>query len=102
MSTTVALAHRPPSPHAAELDLELDQDLMALLELLGRDDETGTPTRPSTRSLPRPSLRRSGARLLTWAQDSSRRAAAWGAVPAAAPTCCAAPARPAARIEGAP
>ena len=87
MSTTAALPHRPPS-HPAEHELELDQDLMGLLELLGSDDdETGVA--------PRPSLRRSGARLLSWAQDSSRRAAAWGAVPAVST-------RSTAGIEGAP
>lgn len=70
MSTPVDLAHPPSSRHTADQEL----DLAALLELFSVDDAPA----PS----PRRALRSSSARLLGWALDSSRRAAAWGAVPA--------------------
>jgi hypothetical protein len=47
-------------------------ELAALLELFGPADTDVAPTRPSFRA--------SVSTMLGWAQDSSRRAARWGAV----------------------
>jgi hypothetical protein len=71
VNTPVDLAPRPSSPlHTVPADGELD--LAAFLELFVPDDAARTPSRPSLRS--------SGVRLRELAQDSSRRAARWGAV----------------------
>ena len=59
-----------PRPRPVSVDEELD--LAALLELFVPGDEGPGPTRRSLGS--------SRARLIGWAQDSSRRAARWGAV----------------------
>ena len=69
MSTSPALLHRPSSgrPVASE-EVGLD----VLLELFA--DVAPVSARRT--------LRRSGAHLRGWARSSSRRAAAWGAVPA--------------------
>ena len=68
MSTSPALLHRPSSgrPVASE-EVGLD----VLLELFA--DVAPVSARRT--------LRRSGAHLRGWARSSSRRAAAWGAVP---------------------
>ncbi|WP_369139409.1 hypothetical protein [Modestobacter versicolor] len=57
-----------PRPVPAEEELGLDE-LLDLFEP-AQDGETSA----------RESLRASGVRLLEWAQDSTRRAARWGAV----------------------
>jgi hypothetical protein len=71
VNTPLDLAPRPsphpPVPAAEELDLS------ELLDLFVLEEDAGTTARPSFRA--------SGARLVGWAQDSSRRAARWGAVP---------------------
>jgi hypothetical protein len=59
-------SHLPPAPADEELSLA---ELLALF----------SPEEVATTSMHR-SLRSSGARLRGWAQDSSRRAARWGAV----------------------
>ena len=74
MTTPLDLADRLSS-HRPVLE-EAEVDLTTFLEMFAVDEAT-----PTT---PRRSLRSSGARLRGWAQDSSRRAAAWGAVPVSA------------------
>ena len=67
MSTPCDLAPRPrPVPQDGELDLA------ALLELFVADESEPVVARPSIRS--------SAVRVLGWTQQSSRRAARWGAV----------------------
>ena len=81
MSTPVDLAHTPSSLLAVDQEL----DLAALLDLFSAEDDgpvTDGPVTDAPLPSPRRSLRGSGARLRDWAQDSSRRAAGWGAVPA--------------------
>lgn len=70
MNPPLDLAPRPSSHHPVLVDEELD--LTALLALFVLEEEAATSTRPS--------LRATGARVVGWAQDSSRRAARWGAV----------------------
>jgi hypothetical protein len=71
VNTLVDLAPRPSSHlHPVLADGELD--LAAFLELFVPEDAARTPARPSLRS--------SGIRLRELAQESSRRAARWGAV----------------------
>jgi hypothetical protein len=60
-----------PSSHPRPVDEELS--LAELLALFGSEEVDPTTSM-------RRSLRSSGALLLGWAQDSSRRAARWGAV----------------------
>lgn len=64
VTTPGLLTTRPPAP--AE-----EEGLDALLELFGPPEAAST----------RPSLRATIARLQSWVQASSRRAAAWGAAP---------------------
>jgi hypothetical protein len=70
VNTPLDLAPRPSS-HPPVLAAE-EIDLSGLLDLFVLEEDAGTTARPS--------LRASGARFLGWAQDSSRRAARWGAV----------------------
>jgi hypothetical protein len=72
VNTPLDVALRPstdlrPAPEEDELSLA------ELLSLFGSEDEVATTS-------PRHSLRASGALLLGWTQNSSRRAARWGAV----------------------
>jgi hypothetical protein len=64
-------------PHPRPVPAEEDLGLAELLDLFepARDGEL------SPREALRQSLRTSGVRVLEWAQDSTRRAARWGAVP---------------------
>ncbi|MBB3677880.1 hypothetical protein [Modestobacter versicolor] len=66
MNSPLDLAPRPRSVPVAE-----ELDLAELLDLFAPP--------PDGELSPRESLRASGVRLLGWAQDSSRRAARWGA-----------------------
>lgn len=66
MTTALELAPRPSSPAEEELSLA------DLLDLFGAEE-----TAPASE---RPSLRASTARLRDWTQQTSRRAARWGAV----------------------
>ena len=72
MSTPPDLLPRPSSGRPPAPDMEVDLD--ALLEVFA--DVAPVSARRT--------LRRSGAHLRGWARSSSRRAAAWGAVPAPA------------------
>jgi hypothetical protein len=74
VNTPLDVAPRPSS-HPQPLLPEDELSLAALLELLTAEEVPA----PSARH----ALRSSGTRLLVWWQDSSRRAAQWGAVPAA-------------------
>ena len=71
MTTHPALVDHPSSHDPAAAD---EYSLAALLELFG-------PADPSVDDA-QPSLRAAGLRLVGWTQQTSRRAAAWGAVPA--------------------
>ena len=103
MPTPLDLADRLSSRRPVPLDVEVG--LAELLELFAADetaDETPDGTVDGAEDdevddeagdgdlgvlaipVPRRSLRESGARLREWVQDSSHRAAAWGAVPTAA------------------
>jgi len=97
--TPLDLADRLSSRRPVPVDVEVG--LAELLELFAADetaDETPDGTVDGAEDdeagdgdlgvlaipVPRRSLRESGARLREWVQDSSHRAAAWGAVPTAA------------------
>jgi hypothetical protein len=71
VNTPVDLVPRPSS-HLRPAPADRELDLAAFLELFVPEETAGTPSRPSLRS--------SGLRLRELAQDSSRRAARWGAV----------------------
>ncbi|WP_138735681.1 hypothetical protein [Modestobacter excelsi] len=78
MNTPADVAHSPSSSHPHPLPPADELGLAELLELFGTEEPALPPVRPSLRS--------SGARLLMWWRDSSRRAARWGAVPGPAGT----------------
>jgi hypothetical protein len=85
VNTPADVAHRPSSSHPHPLLPADELSLAALLELFGTEEPALPPVRPSFRA--------SGARLLMWWRDSSRRAARWGAVPGPAGTSGARPVR---------
>jgi hypothetical protein len=78
VNTPADVAHRPSSSHPHPLQPADELGLAALFEIFGTEELALPPARPS--------LRASGARLLLWWRDSSRRAARWGAVPGPAGT----------------
>jgi hypothetical protein len=69
VTTPPALVDRPSTPDAATAD---EFSLSALLDLFGPADPSVDPTYPS--------LRTAGVRLCSWTRQTSRRAAAWGAL----------------------
>jgi hypothetical protein len=71
VSTRVDLAPRPSS-HPQPLPADGELSLAELLALFGSEEVAATSTLRRLRS--------SGALLRGWVQDSSRRAAGWGAV----------------------
>ena len=73
MTTPPALVDRPSS-HLEPADPAADLSLAALLEFFAAEQSVSA----------RRTLRSSAARLTAWVRTSSRRAAAWGAVPMAA------------------
>jgi len=77
VNTSAAVLPRPES-HPQPLLPEDELSLAALLDMFGTEEPATPPARPS--------LRASGARLLVWWRGAARRAARWGAVPAASVT----------------